>query len=106
MLSPVNGQELLHAFAGLDLAGVDVSLRVGGDTVDEVKLPSHPSVVPNRADGHAGLPVDDPDLVIRAVGNEHEVLLRTRGECQVEYRAARTVLVAARSAALASAGRS
>src|SRR5262245_33922224 len=105
MLSPVNGHELLHAFAGFDLAGVDVPLRVGGDAVDEVELPGHPSVVPNRADGHAGLPVDDPDLVIGAVRHEHEVLPRTRGECQVEHRPTWTVLVAAWSAALAAAGR-
>src|ERR1044071_9292460 len=33
----VHWHELLDAFAGLHLAGVDVSLRVGGDGVDEVE---------------------------------------------------------------------
>src|SRR5688500_1301577 len=101
-MASVYRHEFLDSLPGFDLARVDVALRIGGDGINEMKHAGHASVVADRAHGHAGAPVDDPDLVVGAVSDEHEILLGIGGEGEVEHRAARAELVAARATALGS----
>jgi hypothetical protein len=60
------GDEPLHAL-GLGLAGVDVSLGIGGNVVGTDELP-HLEASPAQFIHHLAVaPLEDPDLVVRSI---------------------------------------
>src|SRR3954447_19621740 len=79
--------ELLDAFSGIDLGGVDVALRVDRHGVNPVELAGVAAVMAERSGHTAVIPFQDPDLVVLAVGAEQIALPRVRPDCDVPHRA-------------------
>src|SRR6185436_9982279 len=66
--------ELLHTLAVERLARIDVALRIGRDRVHRVELAWHAAAVAEARDHRERRAIENPDLLIRAVGDV-EVLL-------------------------------
>src|SRR5262245_3449678 len=64
--------ELLHPTAGTDFRGVKVSLRIGSDVVEALKLSRAASAAPERSDNVQRPAVDNHDLSVVEVGHVHE----------------------------------
>ena len=60
--------ELLDAFAGVDFAGVEISVRIGDELVKPVELPGVAAVVAGLAEDGAVFATKGPDYVVFAVG--------------------------------------
>src|SRR6266550_4007262 len=71
----VGRHEPLHALAREHLARVDVPLRVGRYHVEAEELAATLTHASELTDDLAGLALDEPDVVVRQVGDE-EILLR------------------------------
>src|SRR5215467_1857432 len=99
----VRQHKLLSALTGIHFAGIDVSLGVHGNRVDPMELASHAAIIANGPDDVALFSVMDPDLVVRAVCNQHVLLIRVMRERKIIDRPAHAVEEAARSAAFRSA---
>src|SRR6266850_8205010 len=80
MLAPraVGRHEPLHALAGEHLARVDVPPGVGGDHVQAEELPAGLAHASELAHHLAVLAIEEPDVVVRQVGDE-QILLRLVG---------------------------
>src|SRR6185503_8073146 len=72
--------ELLHAFAFVGLRRVDVALGIGGDAVHAEELSRLPAAVAEVRDLLQRFANDDADLLVGAVGEEDEALLRVLRE--------------------------
>ena len=70
----VRRYEPLHP-EGVDLPGVDEALRIHGDHVQAEKLAPGFAYASQLAHDLAGLPVEEPDLVVHAVGDVKKSLL-------------------------------
>src|SRR5580698_10393075 len=80
--------EFLDALSGVDLAGIDVALRIDRHGVDPVKLPGVAAVMSKTADDTAVLALQHPDFIVRAVGAEQPGLLRIGPDQDIPHRAA------------------
>ena len=80
-------EEPLQAAAVVGLGRVDVALRVGGDAVHGVELAGHLAAVAEAGEDLERLPIEDPDLLVLAVGEVDELLLRIVREGDVPGRA-------------------
>src|SRR5882757_10513413 len=79
--------EFLDALSGIDLGGIDVALCIDRHGVNPVELAGVAAIVA-EGPGHAAVvPLQDPDLVVLAVGAEQIALLRIRPDCDVPHRA-------------------
>ena len=78
--------EALQAAAVVGFGRVDVALRVGGDAVDRVELAGHLAAVAEVGEDLERLPIEDPDALVLAVGQENELLLRVVAERDVPRR--------------------
>src|SRR3954447_17071697 len=84
----IRGQlELLDAFSGIDLGGVDVALRIHRHGVDPMKLTGVASATAEAADHSAVLALEHPDLVVLAVRAQQVCLLRIGPDRDIPYRA-------------------
>ena len=79
--------ELLRAFSGIDLGGVEVALGVDRQVVHPVELAWITAWSPEGADDGARLAVERQHLVVAAVGQEQPLLLRIARDHQVPHRA-------------------
>src|SRR5215813_7002529 len=68
--------KLLHPLSFVGLGGVEVPLGIGGDAVYSVELAGLAPAVAEVGELLHGLAQDDPHLLVLAVGEEHEALLR------------------------------
>src|SRR5215510_9436884 len=82
------GQELLDPLVLLDLARVEVSLRVQSNGIDPVELARVGAIAPEVAERLATLPVENPDLVVGSVSHVHVLLLRVARQHQFVRRPA------------------
>src|ERR1700722_1074148 len=80
--------KFLRALSGVDFTGINVSLGIHGDRIDPVELPCHAAVVADGACQSALFAVMDPDLVVRAVCEEHILLLCVMREGEIVDRSA------------------
>src|SRR5580765_4171214 len=80
-------EEALQAAAVVGLGRVDVPLRVGGDAVDGVELAGHLAAVAEAGEDLERLPIENPDLLVLAVREVDELLLRIVRERDVPGRA-------------------
>src|SRR3954451_21700346 len=69
-------EEALQAAAVVGLGGVDVPLRVGGYAVHGVELAGHLAAVAEAGQDLERLAIEDPHLLVLAVGEVDELLLR------------------------------
>ena len=72
---PVHQRELLHAFAGIHFARVEVALGIDGQRVDPVELAGHAAVIADFADLFPRFPIVNPDLVVSPIGDEDVLFL-------------------------------
>src|SRR6186997_2851884 len=75
--------ELLHSLSFVGLRSVEVTLGIDRDAVHAVELAGLAATIAEIADFFEGLAQDDPDLLVLAVGEEHEPLLRIPGKRDV-----------------------
>src|SRR6267143_6746337 len=80
-------RELLDALALVRFGNKKVALRVDGQVVGAVELPSPTTGAAKRADDLQRLAVEDIDLLIGAVGHDQERLFRIDGKPDVPHRA-------------------
>src|SRR5688572_28616445 len=81
--------KFLDALSVLDLAGINIPLRVHLDRVDPVELAGIAAVASERPERAAILPVEYPDAVVRPVGDKDVFLFGVARKRQVIDRAAR-----------------
>src|SRR6185437_11846366 len=87
-LNSVRRHEFLHAFSRVDLARVQVPLRVHKCHVDEVEHPALMAMVADLADDLAGVAFELPDHIVHDVGDEDVFLARIGGKIDRTGRAA------------------
>src|SRR4030088_1730782 len=84
----IRGQfELLDTLSGIDLGGINVAFRVDRYGVNPVKLSSITAAPPEAADNRAILALQDPDLVVLAIGAQQIGLLRIGPDRDIPHRA-------------------
>src|SRR5581483_9156520 len=79
-------EEALQATPVVGLGGVDVPLRVGRDAVDRVELARHLAALAEAREDFERLAIEDPHLLVVAVREVDELLLRIVGEGDVPRR--------------------
>src|ERR1700748_3783134 len=79
-------EEALQAAAVVGLGRVDVAFRVGRDAVHGVELAGHLAAIAEAREDLEGLTIEDPDLLVLAVGQVDELLLRIVRERDVPGR--------------------
>src|SRR5258706_5116414 len=97
--------ELLESLAVGYLARIDVPLRVHPDRVDKAELAGVPAIAAEGSERLAGGVLEDPDLVVRAVGHIHEFLFGVSREDHLVRGSASRPLAAASLAASRCVGR-
>src|ERR1700722_7688504 len=84
----IRGQlELLDPLTGVDLGGVDIALGVDRHGVNPVELPGVAAFVPETPDPAPVVALDDPDLVVLAIGAQQIGLLRIGPDRDIPHRA-------------------
>src|SRR5258707_15221754 len=81
--------EFLHPPSEADLRSVEIALRVDGDVVHPLELPSLAAVAAECAEHLAGLAQQRRDLPIRAICGEDIALLRAFREHEIPDRSVR-----------------
>src|SRR5262245_220449 len=83
------GHKLLHSLTVMLLSRVHVALRVYGDTADGEELSRVTAAASERADGRQRVALQDMDLLVVSIGDEHVSLLRVVREREIPRRAMR-----------------
>src|SRR6478672_3099141 len=88
LLQRVRSQfELLDTLSGVDLSGIDVALGIDRHGVDPMELSGVAAAAAKTAGHGAVLALDDPDLIVLAVGTQQIGLLRVGPDRDVPHRA-------------------
>ena len=87
-LRHVNGNKFLNPLTSLDFPGVNVPMGVRPDGVDVIKHSGHAAFFSERANRRALLTIDDPNLIVRHIGDVQEGLLRSRRKGDIQDRSA------------------
>src|SRR4029077_20044239 len=96
-LGYVNRNKLLNPFARLNFASIDVPVGVRPDGVDVIEHSSHTTFFSERTDCGALATIDDPNLIVRHIGDVEELLLRSRRKGDIQDGSAASEFGAANS---------
>ena len=79
----IESPELLYSLTGVDFCGVEITLGVGCDIVDCVKLSCPATRSSDASFNRMGSAIDDPYLIVYAVDHINVSLIVVMRECDV-----------------------